>query len=55
MIFLFALVAILYTALRTDKLPRVKAFGLDIVSRILAYATGLLGDKGMAHRYMWLL
>ncbi len=52
---LFILVAILYTAIRTDKLPRIKAFGLDIVNRILAYATGLLGDRGMAHRYMWLL
>lgn len=52
---LFVLVAVLYVALHTDHLPRVKAFGLDIVNRILAYATGLLGDKGMAHRYMWLL
>lgn len=53
--FLFILIGFLYIAIRTDKMPRLRAFGLDIVSRILAYATGLIGDKGMAHRYMWLL
>ncbi len=36
---LFVLLALLYTAIRTDRLPRTKAFGLDIVNRILAYAT----------------
>ena len=53
--FLFILVAILYMAITTDKLPGVKALGLDVVNRILVYATELVGDKGMAHRYMWLL
>jgi F-type H+-transporting ATPase subunit a len=53
--FLAILIAVLYMAIRTDRLPRIRAFGLDIVSRILAYATGLIGDKGIAHRYMWLL
>lgn len=53
--FLFLLIAILYVAIRTDKLPRLKAFGLDITNRLLAYSTGLLGDRGLAHRYMWLL
>lgn len=52
---LFILIGFLYMAIRTDKMPGLRAFGLDIVNRILAYATGLLGDKGMAHRYMWLL
>jgi F0F1-type ATP synthase membrane subunit a len=53
--FLAILIAVLYMAITTDRLPRIRAFGLDIVSRILAYATGLIGDRGMAHRYMWLL
>lgn len=52
---LFILIAVLYTAIRTDRMPRLRAFGLDITNRLLAYTTGLLGDRGMAHRYMWLV
>ncbi len=52
---LFVIVGVLYAAIHTDKFPRTKAWGLDIVDRILAYATGLIGDRGMAHKYMWLL
>jgi hypothetical protein len=33
----------------------MRAFGLDVVSRILAYTTSLLGDIQVAKRYMWLL
>lgn len=42
MVVLFILVAVFYTAIRTAHLPRIKAWGLDVVNRILAYATGLL-------------
>lgn len=38
----FVLIAIFYTAIRTQALPRVRAFGLDVVNRIFAYATSLL-------------
>lgn len=55
MVLLFILVGLLYSALHTDKMPRMKAFGLDITSRMLAYITGLLEDKGKARKYMWLL
>jgi hypothetical protein len=33
------LIGVFSVALRTDKFPRLKAFGLDIVARILAYTT----------------
>ena len=39
---LFFLIALFYLAIRTDKLPRMKAFGLDIMSRMLVNITGLL-------------
>ena len=52
---LFVLVAFMYGAIRTKTLPKLRAFGLDIVSRILAYATSLVGDRDVARRYMWLL
>ncbi len=41
--------------MRTDTMPRLKAFGVDVTARILAYTTGLLGDRGIAKRYVWLL
>jgi F0F1-type ATP synthase membrane subunit a len=55
MILLCILVGVFHIAISTDKMPRLKAFGLDIVARILAYTTGLLGDRGIAKRYVWLL
>lgn len=55
MILLSILVGVFHIAITTDKMPRLKAFGLDIVARILAYTTGLLGDRGVAKRYVWLL
>lgn len=51
----FVLIAVFYTAIRTKSLPRVRAFGLDVVNRIFSYATSLLGNAQMARRYMWLL
>lgn len=55
MVLLFTWVALLYAAIRTSHFPRVKAFGLDIVARIFAYLTPLLGSAQMARRYIWLL
>lgn len=52
---LFVFVAVFYTAIKTNTFPKIKTFGLDIVNRIFAYATGLLGSAQMARRYMWLL
>jgi F0F1-type ATP synthase membrane subunit a len=52
---LFVLVAVMYTAIRTDKIPRMRAFGLDIVNRIYIYAKALLGDDRIAKSYIWLL
>ncbi len=52
---LFVLVAFMHVAVTTKSFPHLRAFGLDITARILAYATSLLGDKKMARRYMWLL
>ena len=45
MVLMIVLIGVFHIAITTDRLPRLKAFGLDIVSRILAYTTGLLGDK----------
>ncbi len=39
MILISILVGVFYVALTTDKFPRLKAFGLDITARILAYTT----------------
>ena len=55
MVFIFVLVGVLHTAIRTQSLPRVRAFGLDVVARIFAYLTPLLGSAQMARRYIWLL
>lgn len=52
---LFVLVAIMNIAIRTEKLPRLRAFGLDIVNRIYMYAKNLLGDEKIAKNYLWLL
>ncbi len=38
----FVLIAVFYTAIKTKALPRVKAFGLDVVQRIFSYASSLL-------------
>jgi hypothetical protein len=42
---LFIGIALMYRAIRSDRLPRIREFGLDIVRRLLAYITGLVGDK----------
>jgi hypothetical protein len=52
---LAVLVIFMNLAIRTGTFPWLRAFGLDITARILAYATSLLGDKEIAKKYMWLL
>ncbi len=52
---LFLLVAVMNFAIRTEKLPRLRAFGLDIVNRIYLYAKNLVGDDKIAKNYLWLL
>lgn len=52
---LFVLIGVMYIAIRTSSLLKLRAFGLDITSRILAYATSLIGDAKIARNYMWLL
>lgn len=52
---LFVLIAFMYIAVTTKSFPHLRAFGLDVTARILAYATSLLGDAQIAKRYMWLL
>lgn len=42
MVLLTVLIGVFSVAIRTDRFPRLKAFGLDITERILAYTTGLL-------------
>lgn len=51
----FVLIAVFYTAIRTKAMPRIRTLGLDIVNRLFAYATSLLGSAHIARRYMWLL
>lgn len=55
MAFFSILIAIFYVAIRTTKLPRLRTFGLDVMSRIYAYVTSLLGNSQIARKYMWLL
>ena len=51
----FVIISVFYTAITTRALPGVRALGLDVVNRIFAYTTSLLGSAQMARRYMWLL
>ncbi|GAB0174451.1 MAG: hypothetical protein HHAS10_03300 [Candidatus Altimarinota bacterium] len=55
MVVLFVIVAIMNLAIRTESLPRIRAFGLDIINRIYLYAKNLLGDEKIAKNYIWLL
>ena len=55
MALLFVLVGIMYIAITTQSLPRLRAFGLDIVNRIYVYAKSLVGDEKIAKTYLGLL
>jgi len=52
MVFLFLGVAVLYTALRTNGLPRVRAFGMDMVSRLDDFLTNALSEKRIARKFL---
>ena len=55
MVILFVLIAFFSIAIQTKRFPKLKTFGLDIVSRLVSYIGSLLGDVKAAHRYIWLL
>jgi F-type H+-transporting ATPase subunit a len=52
MVFLFLIVFILQLAIRTNFLPRVRAFGLDAVSRLDVFLTDALGEKRIARKFL---
>jgi len=52
MAILFVLVAVLNIAMRTKALPRIRAFGVDVVTRIDTFFADLLGDKKYARRFL---
>ncbi len=55
MAILFVLIAFFSIAIQTKRFPKLKTFGLDIVSRLVSYIGSLLGDVKAANRYIWLL
>lgn len=52
MAILFVLVAVLNLAMRTPLLPRIRMFGVDVVTKIDTFFTGLLGDRDYARRFL---
>lgn len=52
MAFLLTFVLIFYIALRTQKLPRIRSLGLDIVNRFDTFLTDALGEKRVARRFL---
>lgn len=42
MALIFVLIGFLYLAIRTEKFPKLRSFGLDIMSRMLVNITALL-------------
>lgn len=52
---LFVLVGFMYIAIRTEAMPRLRAFGLDIIERIYVYALSLIGDEKITKNFIWLL
>ncbi len=52
MAFLFVAVGILYTAIRTDIFPRVRAFGLDVIGKLDDFLTNALSDKRIARKFL---
>lgn len=55
MVFLFLMVSVFYIAVKTERFPRIRAIGIDIMHRLYTYTHSLLGNAGTTHRYMWLL
>jgi F-type H+-transporting ATPase subunit a len=52
MAFLFFAVGILYTAIRTNALPRVRAFGLDVIGKLDEFLTNALTEKRIARKFL---
>jgi F0F1-type ATP synthase membrane subunit a len=52
---LFAVVALFYRAATTDRSPKLKAVGIDLVNRLDVFFLELLGDSKAARRYLWLV
>jgi len=45
MLVLFAVVAILYMAIKTDRLPRVRTMGLDLIKRLDDFVNDTIGSR----------
>lgn len=52
MVFLFVFVAILYTAIRTEMFPRIRAFGLDIITKLDEFLKNALSEKRIARKFL---
>ena len=52
MAILFVLVAVLHLAIRTDLFPRVRMFGMDVITRLDAFFTNLIANKKQARRFL---
>jgi F0F1-type ATP synthase membrane subunit a len=55
MIFLFVGVAFFYRAARGVNMPKLKAIGIDLMSRLDVFFGELLGSSVVARRYLWLV
>lgn len=55
MAFLFLIIATFFAAIRTERFPRIRSFGLDIVNRIYVYIVSLIGNTQISRKYVWLL
>lgn len=55
MVALFIGIFILNQALISGKCPKIRAIGIDLVQRIDVFFTELLGDVGIARKYLWLV
>lgn len=55
MLVLFAIIAVFYTAIKTQALPRIRTFGLDVVERLDNFLTDTVGQKKYARIYFPML
>lgn len=52
---LFFVIALFYTALKTNAFPRLKSLGLDVVSRLDTFFSDMVGQKKYARLYFPML
>ena len=52
MAFLFIFVGVLYTAIKTNLFPKVRAFGVDVVGKFDTFLTDALGEKRVARKFL---